>query len=66
VIGAFYYLKVVKVLYFDEAADKVKGSSDIAHGAAGSRHAVHLAAGLSAHQVAGPSGGTAVAALFHG
>ncbi|WP_225207241.1 NADH-quinone oxidoreductase subunit NuoN [Novosphingobium huizhouense] len=32
VIGAFYYLKVVKVMYFDEAADKVRGKSELAHG----------------------------------
>ena len=31
VIGAFYYLKVVKVMYFDEAVDKVRGKSDLAH-----------------------------------
>ena len=31
VIGAFYYLKVVKVMYFDEATDKVQGRSDLAH-----------------------------------
>lgn len=31
VIGAFYYLKVVKVLYFDEPADKVVGSVDGVH-----------------------------------
>jgi NADH-quinone oxidoreductase subunit N len=31
VIGAFYYLKVVKVMYFDEAADKVHGRNDLAH-----------------------------------
>ncbi|MEO0033743.1 MAG: NADH-quinone oxidoreductase subunit NuoN [Pseudomonadota bacterium] len=31
VIGAFYYLKVVKVMYFDEATDKVQGRGDLAH-----------------------------------
>ena len=31
VIGAFYYLKVVKVMYFDEPAGKVTGRSDMAH-----------------------------------
>ena len=31
VIGAFYYLKVVKVMYFDEAADVVKGRGETAH-----------------------------------
>ncbi|ANY20726.1 NADH-quinone oxidoreductase subunit N [Tsuneonella dongtanensis] len=31
VIGAFYYLKVGKVMFFDEPADKVKGPNDWAH-----------------------------------
>ncbi|MBC2661350.1 NADH-quinone oxidoreductase subunit NuoN [Novosphingobium flavum] len=31
VIGAFYYLKVVKVMYFDEPAGKVGGQSEQAH-----------------------------------
>jgi NADH-quinone oxidoreductase subunit N len=31
VIGAFYYLKVVKILYIDEPADVVKGENDIWH-----------------------------------
>jgi NADH-quinone oxidoreductase subunit N len=31
VIGAFYYLKVVKVMYFDEPANKVGGDTDPAH-----------------------------------
>jgi NADH-quinone oxidoreductase subunit N len=31
VIGAFYYIKIVKVLYFDEPAMKVTGRSDWAH-----------------------------------
>ena len=31
VIGAFYYLKVVKIIYFDEPADVVKGESDVWH-----------------------------------
>ncbi|WP_067732052.1 NADH-quinone oxidoreductase subunit NuoN [Novosphingobium naphthalenivorans] len=31
VIGAFYYLKVVKIMYFDEPADVVKGESDVWH-----------------------------------
>jgi len=32
VIGAFYYIKIVKVMYFDEAADRVRGPGDWAHG----------------------------------
>lgn len=31
VIGAFYYLKIVKVMYFDEPADTVQGRSDMVH-----------------------------------
>lgn len=31
VIGAFYYIKIVKVMYFDEPADVVHGKSDWAH-----------------------------------
>ncbi|MBB3860497.1 NADH-quinone oxidoreductase subunit N [Novosphingobium hassiacum] len=31
VIGAFYYLKVVKVMYFDEAIDKVRGKGELSH-----------------------------------
>ncbi|GGB86524.1 NADH-quinone oxidoreductase subunit N [Novosphingobium endophyticum] len=31
VIGAFYYIKIVKIMYFDEPADVVKGESDIWH-----------------------------------
>ena len=31
VIGAFYYLKIVKIMYFDEPADVVTGKSDLAH-----------------------------------
>jgi len=31
VIGAYYYIKIVKIMYFDEPADIVKGRSDWAH-----------------------------------
>jgi NADH-quinone oxidoreductase subunit N len=31
VIGAFYYIKIVKIMYFDEPADVVKGESDVWH-----------------------------------
>lgn len=31
VIGAFYYLKVVKIMYFDEPTGKVTGKSDMVH-----------------------------------
>lgn len=32
VIGAFYYIKIVKIMYFDEPAGTVTGKSDWAHG----------------------------------
>ena len=31
VIGAYYYLKIVKVMYFDEPAGTVQGKSDVVH-----------------------------------
>jgi len=31
VIGAFYYLKFIKVMFFDEPVDRVRGGSDWAH-----------------------------------
>ena len=31
VIGAYYYLKVIKVMYFDEPAGRVSGRSDMVH-----------------------------------
>jgi len=31
VIGAFYYIKIVKIMYFDAPADVVKGRSDLVH-----------------------------------
>ena len=31
VIGAFYYIKIVKVMFFDEPANKVTGASDVPH-----------------------------------
>ena len=31
VIGAFYYLKIIKVMFFDDAADVIKGKADTAH-----------------------------------
>jgi NADH-quinone oxidoreductase subunit N len=31
VIGAYYYIKIVKIMFFDEPADSVRGKSDWAH-----------------------------------
>lgn len=33
VIGAFYYIKIVKVMYFDEPAGRITGRSEFSHGA---------------------------------
>ena len=30
-IGAFYYIKIVKIMYFDEPVEVVRGKSDWAH-----------------------------------
>ena len=40
VIGAFYYLKVVKVMYFDEPADTIVASDDRALGWVGGTMAI--------------------------
>ena len=32
VIGAFYYIKFVKVMFFDEPSGVVTGKSDLSHG----------------------------------
>ena len=31
VISAFYYIKIVKVMYFDEPVERITGGSDWAH-----------------------------------
>ena len=31
VIGAYYYIKIVKIMFFDEPADTIRGRSDWAH-----------------------------------
>jgi NADH-quinone oxidoreductase subunit N len=31
VIGAYYYIKIVKIMFFDDPADTVRGKSDWAH-----------------------------------
>ncbi|HET9629522.1 MAG TPA: NADH-quinone oxidoreductase subunit N, partial [Novosphingobium sp.] len=66
VIGAFYYLKVVKVMYFDEPAGRVTGASDLAHSV------ILVAMGLFLSPVGylltkwlGALSNTAAAALFH-
>jgi len=66
VIGAFYYLKVVKVMYFDEPAGKVTGQGDPVH------TVLLVATGLVLSPLGylltkwlGALSGSAAAALFH-
>ena len=66
VIGAFYYLKVVKVMYFDEDAGKVTGAGDTPH------YALLIASGLFISPLGylatpwlGGLADGAAAALFH-
>ena len=66
VIGAFYYLKVVKVMYFDEDVGKVTGAGDTPH------YALLIASGLFISPLGylatpwlGGLADGAAAALFH-
>ncbi len=66
VIGAFYYLKVVKVLYFDEPANKVTGKSDWAHQALLALMTLFISPlGYLLTKWLGALSATAAAALFH-
>jgi NADH-quinone oxidoreductase subunit N len=66
VIGAFYYIKIVKVMYFDEPAGKVTGSSDWAHGALLTASAVFISPlGYLLTRWLGGLADTAATALFH-
>ncbi|KAJ8136964.1 hypothetical protein OY671_009823 [Metschnikowia pulcherrima] len=66
VIGAFYYLKVVKVMYFDEAADRVKGEIDSAHGVLSAASASFISpSGYSSTKWIGTSADNAATASFH-
>ncbi|HEY0957840.1 MAG TPA: NADH-quinone oxidoreductase subunit NuoN [Novosphingobium sp.] len=66
VIGAFYYLKIVKVMYFDEPVDKVQGRSDWAHGALLTTSAVFISPlGYLLTKWIGTLADAAAAALFH-
>lgn len=66
VIGAFYYLKVVKVLYFDEPTDKVQGPADTAHTALLVVFSLVLSPlGYLLTGWLGALAGNAAAALFH-
>ena len=66
VIGAFYYIKVVKVMYFDEPADKVASSPDGLHAVV--IYGSALLISPLGYLLTGWLGGwaqTAAAALFH-
>lgn len=65
VIGAFYYLKVVKVMYFDEPANKAVGKSDWVHQAILAACALFISpAGYLLTKCLGAMANSAVAALF--
>lgn len=67
VIGAFYYLKVVKVMYFDEPASVALGKSDWAHQALLALSALAISpAGYLATKWLGNLADSAAAALFFG
>jgi NADH-quinone oxidoreductase subunit N len=66
VIGAFYYIKIVKVMYFDEPAGKITGRSDWAHGALLTLTAVFISPlGYLLTKWLGGLANTAATALFH-
>ena len=66
VIGAFYYLKVVKVMYFDEPAMKATGKSDWVHQALLAASALFISpAGYLLTKCLGGLTAAAAAALFH-
>ncbi|WP_374530011.1 NADH-quinone oxidoreductase subunit NuoN [Novosphingobium sp.] len=66
VIGAFYYLKVVKVMYFDEPAGKVTGTSDMTHAVLLAASALFISPlGYLLTRCLGDFADTAAAILFH-
>lgn len=66
VIGAFYYLKVVKVMYFDEEVGKITGAGDFSHFALLAVSSVILSPlGYLATPWLGGLADDAAAALFH-
>jgi NADH-quinone oxidoreductase subunit N len=66
VIGAFYYIKVVKIIYFDEPAGKALGKSDWVHQAVLAASALFISpAGYLATRQLGAWANSAAAALFH-
>ena len=66
VIGAFYYIKIVKILYFDEPANKAVGTSDWMHQALLALSALFISpAGYLLTLWLGKYADAAAAALFH-
>ncbi len=66
VIGAFYYLKVVKVMYFDEAVDRVKGPMELPHAVILALATLFISPfGYLATKWLGALADTAATALFH-
>ena len=66
VIGAFYYLKVVKIMYFDEPVGKATGKSDWAHSALLLVTTAFISPlGYALTVWLGNLAGTAATALFH-
>ena len=66
VIRAFYYLKVVKVMYFDEPANKAVGQSDWVHQALLAVCALFISpAGYLLTKCLGALAASAAAVLFH-
>jgi len=66
VIGAFYYIKIVKILYFDEPANKATGKSDWMHQALLALSALIISpAGYLLTKWLGHYADSAAAVLFH-
>jgi len=66
VIGAFYYLKVVKVLYFDDATDAVRGGEPFANAVLLVASSVFVSPlGYLLTRWLGAMAGSAASALFH-
>jgi len=65
VVGAFYYLRVVKVMYFDEPAPEFLPSVDKGMGALLAASSVAILLFFLGSGVLVSGAGTAAAALFH-
>jgi NADH-quinone oxidoreductase subunit N len=66
VIGAFYYLKIVKIMYFDEPTGTITGRSEWSHGALLTLATVVLSPlGYLLTKWLGALADGAAAALFH-